>query len=291
MDEFYICNNGLYDLPEQMGSLLRNHILFSHLFVAAIGYYSAIAGFSAESLKSDRHFLIYCINGTGRAVVEGREYGLSPLLYLAIPAKSLFSLYSDKDDPWEVYIVQMDGQAAGVLSLELAHRMRQGRNYVNPGRKIADRFKELYLALRGLTGDADFIHLYTTLNRFLEPFLQVDKPLGKANMETDVVNQAVEFLKSSLSRNLSVADISAQTHLSVSKFSVLFKERTGYSPIEYFNLLKIQKACQLLSSTDLRINEVGREVGFNDAYYFSRLFRSVLNLSPKEYRRQQAQLV
>jgi AraC family transcriptional regulator of arabinose operon len=289
MNEFYKYDNGLYDLPEQAIGRLRNHILFSNLFITSIGYYSSITGLSFESFKTDRHFLIYCINGIGQAIVDGVKYRLSSLQYLMIPAESLFSLYPDRKDPWEVYIVLLKGLAADVVAHELIKRMRLGHNYVNPDLKMANRFKELYITLQNISESEDFIHLYVSLNNFLEPFIYAKKATGKG--EADVVNQTLEFLKDNINKNLSVADISAYANLSVSKFSVLFKTRMGYSPIEYFNLLKIQKACQLLSSTDLRINEVGREVGFNDAYYFSRLFRSALNQSPKEYRRQNTQLV
>jgi AraC-like DNA-binding protein len=70
----------------------------------------------------------------------------------------------------------------------------------------------------------------------------------------------------------------------VSHYSSLFKKKTGFSPIDYFNHLKIQKACQYLQFTQLRIREIALKVGISDPLYFSRLFTQTMGYSPKEYR-------
>ena len=77
-----------------------------------------------------------------------------------------------------------------------------------------------------------------------------------------------------LSQSLTVAAIAESAHLSVSFFSRQFKRATGYAPIEYFNHLRIQKACQLLHFGDSRINEVAFQIGIDDPFYFSRLFKN-----------------
>ena len=74
------------------------------------------------------------------------------------------------------------------------------------------------------------------------------------------------------------------TGYSSSHFSMLFKKETGHSPLNYFNLLKIQYACQLLSSTNMKINQISFKVGIDDSFYFSRLFTKLMGMSPKDYR-------
>jgi AraC family transcriptional regulator of arabinose operon len=53
----------------------------------------------------------------------------------------------------------------------------------------------------------------------------------------------------------------------------------------YFNHLKIQKACQYLHFTDDRINQIADQLGIGDSYYFSRLFKKLMGISPVEYRK------
>jgi AraC-like DNA-binding protein len=73
-------------------------------------------------------------------------------------------------------------------------------------------------------------------------------------------------------------------NLSVSHFCFLFKKKTGFPPIEYFNHLKVQKACQYLLFTNLRIKEISQMVGVDDQYYFTRMFTKVMGLAPMKYK-------
>ena len=92
-------------------------------------------------------------------------------------------------------------------------------------------------------------------------------------------------MQQNLSYPISLDNIAQSAHLSVSFFSKKFKQDTGYAPIEYFNHLRIQKSCQLLHFTDLRINEVALKIGIEDPFYFSRLFKQQMGVSPVKYRK------
>ena len=86
-------------------------------------------------------------------------------------------------------------------------------------------------------------------------------------------------------RKLRLHEIALQTGLSASYYSALFQNRTGHSPIDYFIQLKIQRACRMLDNSGLLIADVSREIGFDDQFYFSRVFRKVMGMSPVEYRK------
>jgi len=71
---------------------------------------------------------------------------------------------------------------------------------------------------------------------------------------------------------------------SSSHFSIVFRKATGMPPIDYFINLKMQKACQLLDMDESRIKEVAHNLGYEDQYYFSRLFKKYMGISPEQYR-------
>jgi AraC-like DNA-binding protein len=83
---------------------------------------------------------------------------------------------------------------------------------------------------------------------------------------------------------LSLEAMASSVNLSVSHYSNIFRKKTGYSPVVYFNHLKIQHACQYLQFTTLRINEIATKLGIEDPYYFSRMFTKIMGISPLEYR-------
>src|SRR5688572_1288093 len=84
--------------------------------------------------------------------------------------------------------------------------------------------------------------------------------------------------------NISLNELSSQYNYSVSRFSNLFKQKTGYAPIDYFVQMKMQKACQQLDFTDRSVKDIAFSMGFDDPYYFSKRFRTIIGMSPKKYR-------
>ena len=123
------------------------------------------------------------------------------------------------------------------------------------------------------------------LSHFLTLFIYNDKYFDQAgNSKKDVVDEAIQYMQENLHANLSLQDLCNFSHYSPSRFSNLFRQKTGYAPIDYFIQLKMQKASQLLDFTDRSIKEVAAHFGFDDPYYFSRRFRKVVGVSPKNYR-------
>jgi hypothetical protein len=64
----------------------------------------------------------------------------------------------------------------------------------------------------------------------------------------------------------------------------LFKLATGYTPNDFLIRIRIHRACELLRETDLSIKEISAALGYDDQFYFSRVFKSVSLVSPREYR-------
>ena len=107
------------------------------------------------------------------------------------------------------------------------------------------------------TGSKGFLkHSEQTINLFKEMYTQLERGYSRDNL----------------------------MYLSVSHFTYLFKNKTGFTPIEYFNHLKIQQACQYLLFTELRVKEISYELGIDDPYYFTRIFTKVMGMSPNTYR-------
>ncbi|MBA7542594.1 HTH-type transcriptional activator RhaS [subsurface metagenome] len=99
------------------------------------------------------------------------------------------------------------------------------------------------------------------------------------------IDQSINYMLDNLENRLSLKQLANNAHLSVSQYTYLFKIKTGYPPIEYFIRLKIQKACQYLDITDMKIYNISQIIGYDDPYYFSRIFHSIIGISPQEFRK------
>ena len=85
-------------------------------------------------------------------------------------------------------------------------------------------------------------------------------------------------------KDISLDDVSREINISPYYFSKVFKEATGQNFIDYLTGLRIDKAKELLETTDMSMKEICVEVGYSNPNYFSRIFKKIVGVSPTEYK-------
>ena len=99
-----------------------------------------------------------------------------------------------------------------------------------------------------------------------------------------IIENTLQYISKNLGGNLSLDAIAQELHISASHLSRTFKKATSGSLTEYINKERIKKAKELLQNTDLLTYEIAESVGYNDATYFSSIFRKYEGISPSEYK-------
>lgn len=99
------------------------------------------------------------------------------------------------------------------------------------------------------------------------------------------IRQAVQYIQKNYQNQLNMTMVSNEVSMNYSLFSLLFKQYTGTNFVGYLQKLRIEEAQRLLTSTDWKVNEIGRRVGFVDDKHFLKVFKTAVGLSPTEYRR------
>jgi len=105
------------------------------------------------------------------------------------------------------------------------------------------------------------------------------------NMHAQKVAPAINHMLEHVNQPLRIATLSGLLGVSVSQFFLLFKAATGLTPMNYFIRLRMQRACELLQDHTSSIKETAYLLGYKDPFYFSRLFKSVTGIAPREYRK------
>ena len=99
-----------------------------------------------------------------------------------------------------------------------------------------------------------------------------------------IVNTLKKYLNENYMRQISLETISKSFYLSPAYISKVFKEETGESPINYLIKIRLAKARELLQEGGHSIKSVASAVGYDDAYYFSKLYKKYNNVSPSKVR-------
>jgi AraC-like DNA-binding protein len=94
----------------------------------------------------------------------------------------------------------------------------------------------------------------------------------------------IAYMVAHIDQPMQVATLAALANVSLSHFFALFKQRTGCAPIDYFTRLRMRHACRLLGSGTVSVKEAAAALGYDDPFYFSRVFKSVNNVAPSKYR-------
>lgn len=105
----------------------------------------------------------------------------------------------------------------------------------------------------------------------------------KKNQNKNAVRLVLEYMEHNLKNNPTVEKIANECGLGVSSLKRIFKEETGRGVIDYFNDIKIMKAAGLIQDSVLNISQIAEQVGFSSPFYFSRIFKQRLGVSPMEY--------
>jgi AraC-like DNA-binding protein len=95
---------------------------------------------------------------------------------------------------------------------------------------------------------------------------------------------SLNYMVTHLDQPMRVSTLSAMAGLSMSRFFELFKSATGDAPINWLIRVRMQRAGELLENSNLRIKEIALRVGYDDQFYFSRLFKLVHGIAPSAYR-------
>ncbi|WP_297086319.1 AraC family transcriptional regulator [uncultured Draconibacterium sp.] len=98
------------------------------------------------------------------------------------------------------------------------------------------------------------------------------------------ISKAIHIMNERIDNTIDFERLSKTLGMSYSKFRSDFKKHTGFAPNQYFILLKIEKAKNMLVQTKLTSKQIAFEIGFESDYYFCRLFKQKTGFTPKKFR-------
>lgn len=269
-------------VPTESFAEYMAHPLIRAAYLTDVGFFpKAKEHYREREEGADQYILIYCTEGKGIIEVEDQIYRLEKSDAFCIPRNVRHKYYADEKEPWSILWVHFKGENTNYFPLE--ERKIVHINSRHSDNRMMVLFNLLFRVLERNYTIGNFIYISQVLSLILSEIYFREK-VDESSVQDRHVTMVIRYMYQHLRENLTLEEISEEVQLSKSYLNAVFKAQTGKSPVEFFIHLKMQEACKLLKSTDYYIYEVSSELGYTDQYYFSRIFKKVVGVSPKDYK-------
>lgn len=265
---------------------IQNNAVLNSLYIMSLGFYPKAQGhFTKRRLGLNGNFLFFCVDGRGWYMLKGERFEVGPNEFFVLPQNIEHAYGSMEQDPWSIYWVHFGGSSLPNLNSFQTVKEHFKPTPVKDNGEAALLYSKIYKSLEMGYSLDNLLFASLCLSQFLSLFLYNSRHYPTVQTtRNDCVETAIGYMQQHITEMLTLRDISTHSNYSVSRFSNLFKQKTGYAPMDYFTLLKIQNACQMLDFTDMSVKEIALTLGFDDPYYFSKRFKQVIGTPPTWYR-------
>ncbi|RFZ94037.1 AraC family transcriptional regulator [Mucilaginibacter conchicola] len=260
---------------------------FLQLYVAHIGFFPKALGHYREWPNGcEDNIIFYCLQGKGYYITEGKKHEMTANQFTIIRSTNTRLRYwADEENPWTIYWIHFKSENMAEINKLLQFDQHHSPVQIPYNKKGIDIWHNIYKTLEDGYSRENLFNAAFCLNYFLATFLFPDKHFEKTQAEhPDMVATTIKFMRANIEKRLTVEDMAKHNQLSASHFSTVFRKATGMPPIDYFNNLKMQKACQLLYTDHLKVRDVAFQLGYEDPFYFSRIFKKYMQVSPERYK-------
>ncbi len=278
----------MFVIPRPILAEARRHPLVRGLFPTDIGWYPKARYHYRDRINgAPEDHLMMCMGGHGYVVVNDKKSHLRAGELLIIPRNCPHTYWADENQPWSIYWMHFRGedssyyveripQVAEPVAIDQAARTEAVLLFQDCLQTLESGY-----TLPTLIYAAQAARHILSLLLFRNSALPMKQSTQSHRLNCDAV---IEYMHLRIAEPVRLEEFAGEAGLSVSHFSEMFREQVHQSPMSYFTQLKIRAACRLLDLTGKPVKVVAMETGYTDPYYFSRVFKKVMGISPDKYR-------
>ena len=237
------------------------------------------------------HYLFhYVLSGTGTLMADDvkgitQTYSVkSGQGFLIFPGQ-ITTYYADQHSPWEYLWIEFDGlrvkEALSLTDFSSSHPV-----YRTHSKNLREQMVKEMEYIISHPKESSF-HLLGHLYLFFDYFIQSAKStrlIQSSKMSDYYIQEAIHYIEQNFQNNISIEEIAEVCGINRSYLGKIFRNSIGRSPQEFLMNYRMVKATELLKLTTLSIADIGNAVGYSNPLHFSRAFKNVYGISPREWR-------
>lgn len=254
------------------------------------GYDICQSGHSYGPAVRSGYLIHIILNGKGIYKVNQQEYHLEAGDGFLIHPGELIYYEADKNDPWEYIWVGFTGTKVNDY---LSYSTISNTNptfTLEPASQLVPAINKIIEATK-LNSNKNLMIISTLYNFLYVLLAEFPQKTDEIKITSKMyVEEALAYIQSHYQENLSVISIADHLAIDRSYLHRIFKSYTNLSPQEYILNFKMEKAAVLLTTTNLKIGDISRSVGYNNTLLFSKTFKKIKQYTPTEYREQNTEI-
>ena len=237
------------------------------------------------------HYLFhYVLSGTGKLMADDtkgttHEYQIRSGQGFMIFPRQINTYIADHNLPWEYVWIEFDGLRAREI-IETAGLTPDHPVYHATFKDLRENMKDEMLYIVEHSDESTFHligHLYLFIDYLTRSAASMQIALN-GKVRDFYIKEALNFIEQNFQNDISVEEIASFCGLNRTYFGRIFKETVGKSPQQFLLSYRMAKAAELLKLTSLSVSDIGNAVGYPNQLHFSRAFKNVYGVSPREWR-------
>lgn len=237
------------------------------------------------------HYLFhYVLSGTGTLMADDAKgitqtYSVRSGQGFLIFPEQITTYYADQHSPWEYSWIEFDGlrvkEALSLTDFSLNHPI-----YHPHSKDLQEQMVKEMNYIISHPKESSF-HLLGHLYLFFDYFIQSAKSTRltqSSKMSDYYIQEAIHYMEQNFQNDISIEEIAAVCGINRSYLGKIFRNSIGRSPQEFLMNYRMVKATELLKLTTLSISDIGTAVGYGNPLHFSRAFKNIYGVSPREWR-------
>lgn len=273
-------------IPPDIAARASRQLVTRDLSVTHIGQFSASPDHYVERLRgTSQHILIACISGRGSCTLQDRNWQLKSGDLLFLPPREKHMYCANANSPWTIFWFHFRGLRAGDHLANLGVSIGRPVISVDDPSVLHDAFEDIFRHATHGFSEAALTGLSTGFARLLGLVKVHQRAPGTGSLRAEGrLLKTLALMRENPGRSWTLDDLAGTASMSVPHFTELCHRQTGMPPLALLIRLRLQRAMDLLQRGNHNVAETAAAVGYDDPFYFSRLFRKHMGIPPSACR-------